>query len=57
MAKKEEFTFDTEATPEYTRVEIKPSVEKETIYKKVKQEKKEKSEGLVNPLRNEKVSV
>lgn len=58
MAKKEEFTIDTEEQLQYVPVE-KPteSVKKETIYKKVNKEKKEQSGTLVNPLRNEKVTV
>lgn len=59
MAKKEEFTLDTEEQISYVPVDNTSTkkVEKETIYKKVKQERKEQSEALVNPLRNERVSI
>lgn len=59
MAKKEEFTLDTEEQISYVPVDNTPTkkVEKETIYKKVKQERKEQSEALVNPLSNERVSI
>lgn len=58
MAKKEEYTLDTDEQLEYIPVEKnKESVEKETIYKKVNQERKEEAKALKNPLRNERVSI